>query len=164
MSAPTTIYVWFADEENGVRRIRKWDTEPFPEGTAFAAAPRSERTEWKPLETMPQVTEPREVLTRYSWHGRDGVERHRHEVLVLWPDGKLADHDETLIDDERRSSYRLDGDSMSYDKKCGELARQFLADVPATKLPDASRADATVRLAQAIQDAIEDFLHVEGLS
>lgn len=53
---------------------------------------------------------------------------------------------------------------MSYDKKCGELARLFLSDVKEDKLPATQRADTTVRLAQAIQDTVEDFFKAEDLS
>jgi hypothetical protein len=40
---PTTIYVWLVPsevmlEQPGSWRIRKWDTEPFPEGKAFVVS------------------------------------------------------------------------------------------------------------------------------
>lgn len=51
---------------------------------------------------------------------------------------------------------------MSYDVKCGDLAAEFLSDCK-DQIKPTFYADTVARLAQTIQDAIEDFLHAEGL-
>lgn len=82
-----------------------WDTLGGLSALArFMDAIRSERG-WRPMWELPQVKDRTEMLFRKEWNGRDDKVRATHEVLLVWPDGVLTDHTETVVEPEEMPTH-----------------------------------------------------------
>ncbi len=69
---PPALYVWLVPSEHmldqpGSWRIRKWDTEPFPEATHAIRAGQGEPVLWQSMDEEIQEIEARAAASEREW-------------------------------------------------------------------------------------------------